>query len=226
MIGRVMVPLAAVAAVAGCWTFNETEYPAEGTTAAATNLSVAVIGYKATFTDYEPVTGYSSVYVPGWYGYRYYHPGHFETVASTAYVPLRRESDAYLVRAKERFEGAGFVVGASVPKVAVEVQFAGPFDSDGDLGRALLWSVGTIFFCDYSSQRWTAKLTIRDNTDGRLLLRREFEQKYEANVFSIIPIFGPASCDKTGSAAMQCWCLSALTDRTVAAATAFLAGVK
>ena len=118
-----MVPLAVVAAMAGCWTFNETEYPVEATTAAATNLSVAVVGYKATFTDYEPVTGYSSVYVPGWYGYRYYQPGHFETVASTAYVPLQRESDAYLVRAKERFEGAGFVVGASVPKVAVEVQF-------------------------------------------------------------------------------------------------------
>ena len=102
MIGRIVVPLVVAAAMAGCWTFNETEYPVEETTAAATNLYVAVVGYKAMFTDYEAVTGYSSVYVPGWYGYRYYRPGHFETVASTAYIPLRRESDAYLVRAKER----------------------------------------------------------------------------------------------------------------------------
>ena len=43
MIRRVMVPLAVAAAMAGCWTFNETEYPVEATTAAATNLSVAVI---------------------------------------------------------------------------------------------------------------------------------------------------------------------------------------
>ena len=49
-----MVPLVVVAAMSGCWTFNESEYPVEETTAAATNLSVAVVGYKATFTDYEP----------------------------------------------------------------------------------------------------------------------------------------------------------------------------
>lgn len=215
--------------LSGCWTFNETTYPSVECSRAkntATNLTLAVNGFESVFVDYEAITGYSTVYVPSRRCRRYWVPGTYETVSTVSYVPTRRSTDIFLTRARELFEESGFLVGGSVPRVSVEVKFEGPFTSSTDFNRSLLWSLGTIFFCDYSSQEWTAKLRIRDNTTGKLLFHREYSQRYEANVFSLIPLFGPTACRETSPAQMQSWCLFALTERTVADATAFLSTIE
>ena len=213
--------------LAGCWTFNESEYPHVEVTpiaASATNATIAVTGFKCVFVDLEAASAYSTVYVPGWYGRYNYMPGHFETVNTTAYVPVVRESDVFLVRAKELFERAGFSF-ATTPRYSVEVRFEGPSSSSSDMNRTLGWMLCTLFFCDYSAQEWVAHLSVRDNLNGKALFGRDYTQRYEANVFSIVPLFGPASCSDTSRSQMQTWCLSALTERTVADATAFLSSL-
>ena len=215
--------------LSGCWTFNETEYPSVECTRAknsATNLTLAVTGFESVFVDYEAITGYSTVYVPSRHCRRHWLPGRYETVSTVTYVPTRRSTDIFLTRARELFEQSGFLIGASVPAVSVEVRFEGPFSSSSDLNRSIAWALGTIFFCDYSAQEWTAKLRIRDNATGRLLFNRDYAQRYEANVFSLIPLIGPPACRETSPAQMQSWCLFALTERTVADATAFLSTIE
>lgn len=224
---RTVASAALLLSVAGCWTFNESEYPQVEMTPiamAATNATIAVTGFKSVFVDYNTVSGYSTVYVPGWYNRYHYMPGHFETVNTVTYVPVARNSDAFLVRAKELFEQAGFAF-ANTPRYTVEVRFEGPATTSSDMNRTLAWMLCTVFFCDYSAQSWTARLSVRDNTTGKLLLGRDYVQRYEANVFSLIPLFGPASCPDTSHSHMQAWCLSALTERTVADATAFLSSL-
>jgi hypothetical protein len=51
----------------------------------------------------------------------------------------------------------------------------------------------------------------------------DYSERYSALVWGPIPLFSPASSDKTSASKMQGWCLSALTDRAMADATAFLA---
>ena len=221
----VAIVVPAALAMAGCWTFNETAYPEGAVTQAsgsATNITVAVTGFDAVLTEYEAVHGYSTVYVPGYYCRRYCEPGHFETVSTVSLVPQRRSTDMFLRRAQDDFEKAGFVLGAEIADRTVDVRFEGPFVESGDDWTRIGWEFLTVFFCDYGSARWTAKLRIRDSKTGRLLFHHDYVQKFETHVFGLIPLFSISSSDATSAANMQTWCLAALTDRAVADATAFL----
>ena len=213
-------------ALAGCWTFNETPYPTVEISAApdGTNVTVAVTGFAATLTEYATVHEFHTVYVPGYVGRRYCRPGYFETVPTVAYIPQSRPTDMFLRRAKDEFEKAGFSVGASVPDWTVDVEFAGPVVTTGDSMKQLGWLLCTVFFCDYNTATWTAKLRVRDNRTGRLLFHRDYAQRYETNSFGLIPLFGISSCPNTSMSYIQSWCLGALTDQAVADAAAFFAG--
>jgi len=221
-----LVSLLAVG-LSGCWSFNTSEYPSvafsrpEGT---KSNLSVAVNGFEAVITEYESVYGYSTVYVPGYYGHRYYEPGHYETVTTQTIVPQVRTTDMFLKRARAAVEDAGFILATSAtPDRTIEVSFSGPSIASGDIWRQWGLRLVTVFFCDYVAESWTATMRIRDNRTGKLLLKREYAQRYESNAFGLIPMFGIASCKGTSSAHAQSWCLAALTDRVMADATAYLA---
>lgn len=217
------------ALVAGCWTFNETDYPVtelSPATASAAQLSIAVNGFAALLTEYEAVSGYSTVYVPGTYGHRYCTPGHIETVHTVTYVPQKRTSDMFLNRARDSFEKSGYRLSSGTPDYSVEVEFEGPAASQSDVNLAIAWNLLTGFFCDYSAATWSAKLRIRDNRSGQLVFHHDYTQRYQTNVFGLIPLFGPAACSSTSSAAMQSWCLAALTDRAVADATACLSTIR
>lgn len=219
----IVVP--AALALAGCWTFGETSYPEVAVSQAAgasTNVTLTVSGFEAVLTEYDAVHGYSTVYVPGYHCRRYYQPGHYETVSTVAFVPQRRSTDMFLRRAQDEFEKAGFVLGAGIADRIVDVRFEGPFAESADDWARIGWNFLTVFFCDYSSATWTAKLRIHDSKTGRLLFHHDYVQKFETHVFGLIPLFGISSCDATSSANMQTWCLAALTDRAVADATAFL----
>lgn len=219
---------AAVAAVAfaGCWTFNETEYPGCAVTAVAgrpASPSVMLAGFESTVTTYDAVTGFQTVYVPGHCGRRFYHPGYYEAVPVTSYVANQRSSDQYLRRARDQFEKGGFTMAVANPDRIVEVDFDGPYMKDGDVWRQLAWEFCTLFFCDYGSAVWKAKLRIRDGKTGKLVFSHEYDQEFETHVFGLIPLFGISASSATSYTRMQGWCLAALTDRAVADATAFLA---
>ena len=209
----------------GCWTFNETAYPSVTVAAApaGTNVTLGVNGFAAMLTEYAVYQEFRTVYVPGHCGRRYVCPGSFETVPAVAYVPQTRQTDAYLRRAKDAFERAGFSVGATTPDWTVDVAFAGPVGTDADTFRQLAWEVGTLFLCDYAAASWTAQLRVRDNRTGRLVYHNDYVQRYETNVVGLIPLFSISAASETSFAFMQNWCLSALTDRIVADVAAHFA---
>ena len=224
---RRLIPAAALF-LGGCWTFCTSEYPATQATAApeGTNVTVAVSGFSAVFTYYRDVVSFSTVYVPGGYGRCHYHPGYMTTVPTHTYIPESQVTDRYRLLAADAFEKAGYVVGAAVPDWTVDVAFAGPAVDGGDMACEAAWAICTLFFCDYTAASWTAKLRIRDNRTGRLVFHNDYVQRYETKVFGLVPLLGIAACDKTSQAYIQSWCLSALTDRAVADATAFLSSAQ
>lgn len=228
LAARAALCVIAAACLSGCWTFNETPYPDPMVTAApdGTNVTVAVTGFAATLTEYLAVSGYRSIYVPGYVGRRHYRPGYFETVPSVSYIPQLRPTDAFQRRAMDSLEKAGFVVGAAVPDWTVDVEFSGPIVTTGDNMKELAWLVCTAFFCDYGTATWTAKLRVRDNRTGRLAYHRDYVQRYESNSFGLIPLFGISSCPNMSMSYSQNWCLGALTDQAVADASAYLAGLR
>ncbi|MBQ2630190.1 MAG: hypothetical protein IJG13_10985 [Kiritimatiellae bacterium] len=223
-----LIPLVAAAILSGCWTFGTSEYPETQVSSApaATNVTVAVSGFSAVLTGYRDLVSFNTVYVPGGYGYRRCYPGYVATVPTHTYIPEAQTTDRYRLRAVDAFERAGYAVGAAVPDWTVEVTFAGPVVTSGDSACEAAWMLCTLFFCDYSASSWTAKLRVRDNRTGRLVFHRDYMQRYETKVFGLIPLFGISACDETSYSYMQGWCLSALTDRAVADATAFLSSAR
>ena len=214
-------------AVSGCWTFNESEYPRTAVVSPqgeAAKLAVAITGFDAVVTEYESIYGYSTVYTPGYYGHRHYHPGYYSTVSTQTIVPQTRTTDMFRKRAQEELEDAGFVLATtSVPDRTIDVSFCGPLVDSSDIWCQWGLRLCTVFFCDYEAASWTAKLRIRDNRTGKILFKNEYVQRYQTNAMGLIPIFGIASCEGTSAAHVQSWCLAALTDRVMADATAFLA---
>ena len=219
-----ILTIALLALAAGCWTFDETAYPSAPVSQAPAKdaPSLQIAGFAAAFTRYDAVHSFNTVYVPGHYGYRYYHPGYVETVPVTTYVPRASTTDCYARRARDSFEAAGYTIAPATADRIVEVDFSGPYADNSDFWKALGWQLGTVFFCDYSASRWAAKLRIRDGKTGKLLFTHDYEQRFETHVFGLIPLFGISASDATSMVRQQDWCLSALTDRAVADATAFL----
>ena len=224
---KIICAVAAAMAIAGCWTFDETEFPEVAVTRASgmsTNVTLTISGFEAALTEYETIHSYSTVYVPGYYGRYYCEPAHLAMVPTVSQIPQRRSTDMFRRRAQDDFEKAGFVIGTGITDRTVEVSFEGPLPSSSDGWKSLGWEVFTLFLCDYDTATWTAKLRIRDSKTGRLLFHHDYIQKFETHVFGLIPLFGISSSDATSAARMQSWCLAALTDRAVADATAFLSG--
>ena len=221
---RSLSAIAAVVLLSGCWTFGTSEYPQTKTVAApaSTNVTVAVTGFAASQAWVRDTVSYDTVYVPGYYGRRYCRPGYITTVPVRHYISESTPTDAFRLRAQDLMEKAGYSVGATTPDWTVDVVFSGPIRKSADTSVELAWMVFTAFFCDYTAETWTAQLRIRNNHTGKLVFHNDYSQRYETKVFGLIPLFSAAACDESGAGYIQSWCLSALTDRAVADATAFL----
>lgn len=215
-----------VAALSGCWTFNETEYPHAAATSVPQDksaLTLSLVGFETVLTEYEAVHGYRTVYVPGYHSRYWCEPGYYEMVPSVDYIPQQRSSDMFVRRAQDIFEKAGYVIAPAASDYTVEVRFTGPLTTQSDDLKKFAWNLFTVFFCDYGTTCWTASLRIRDSKTGKLVFHHDYEQRYETKVFGLIPLLGASSASQIRAATMQSWCLAALTDRAVADATAFLA---
>lgn len=214
--------VAALASCAGCFTMYESEYPqVQMSSVDATAPAVQIAGFEANVTSYVPVYGYETYYrhVPGRHG-GFWGPS---TVATQTYVPQTSSTAAFRDRATEILETHGFNVKAEHPAYRIEVKFSGPFITDEDRGISALWTILSLLSADYGVQKWTAKLNIYDIASGRLLLHTDYVERFQAVVWGPIPLFSPSGSDKTAYNTIQCRCLSALTDRAMADATAFLA---
>ena len=218
--------IVSVVALSGCFTVKETAYPQTTVTALPENksISVKVQGFAATVMDYAAIYGHETVWVSGRpRGHHGWTPGHYATMTSSTYVPQLRTTDFFLNRASTGMEMAGYVTKAQQPDYVVSVDFGGPFVSDSERGIEALWLILSIFTADYSVQTWTAKLKIYDNKTGKVVFHHDYSQRYEVAVWGPLPILSPAGSSKTAVNAMQSWCLTALTDRVTADATAFIA---
>ena len=214
-----------LATLAGCFTFNETPYPETALTSLAEGkeLAIQLQGFMAVVTEYVPVYGYDTYWVDGGprgpYGWSH---GYYRTATSTTYVPQQRESDVFAQRAATLAESAGFTTKAAKPDYIVAVNFGGPTVTDGERGMEALWAICTLLTADYSVQTWTAQLKIYDNATGKLVFHHEYAQRYEVTVWGPLPLLSPVGASKNTFSAMQSWCLTALTDRVMADAAAFL----
>jgi len=229
---RTMTAIASALLLAGCFTISQTEMPVSQMTRApeGRDIKVSLSGFAAILTEYIPVYGYETVYVDrGWYGRRGprrrggWYGGHYETATTETLIPQTRANEAYRLRAQATLEENGFLLRASPADYTVDVTFEGPFVSSSETAAEFAWMFCSLLTTEYSVQNWTAKLKIYDSKTGRVLFHEDYSQKYEDLVFSPLFFVGLSGYTENTFTYMQNWCLTALTDRAMASATAFLA---
>ena len=220
-------------ALSGCFTWHEPA-PVQVQMAPAPKereIKVALSGFAATITEYIPVYGHQTYYVHGgpmwgYHGRRGWYPGHYETATTETLIPQVSKTDAFRQRAQNLLEDGGFLLRATPADYNVDVTFEGPFVSDDERSVEWAWMLCSALSAEYSVQNWTAKLRIYDNKSGRVVFSREYAQKYDNVVWSPLFFIGLSGYTRNTYNYMQSWCLTALTDRTMADATAFLVSVK
>ena len=218
-----------VGGLCGCWTVRETPWPESAAKALqkGRELRVQLAGFDATVTSYLPVHGYTTVsgWSDPWYGGRRRRYGGYysTTVSTTEFIPHVAKTSAYLNRATDAFEKCGCILQTTDPQYRVEVRFEGPYSEDGDGWAEAGWMLGTLFTADYDGATYVAHLRVYDLKTGKLLLGQDLTERDEAVVWGPIPLFSPAGSDRTSPGVMKVLCLSALTDKAVAEAAAFLA---
>ena len=212
--------------LAGCWTVRETDHavPPIGSLPSGKETKVRVSGFESTVMTYDTAYTYGTGNVGGWYDYRGCYRGGFDMgmYSSTTYIPRVEETKAYLDRATDLLEHAGCIVKAKDPQYGIEVRFDGPFSESGDAWAEAGWLVCTILTADFQAQNWVAKLRIHDLGTGKLLHEKDIVERDEALVWGPIPLISPSTSTRTSSGTMKEKCLSALTDKAVAEAIAFL----
>jgi len=215
--------------LAGCWTVRDPVSPDVPAVCLpkGRDVRVQLEGFEAQVTRYVPAYGYATVTTfggPYYYGpHRCYDPGFgASTVSTTEFLPQTEATAVYRNRATDSFEHAGCILRAKDPRYRVEVRFEGPYDEAGDGWAMFGWAVCTLFTADYGAQDWTAKLRIHDLKTGKLVHEKDHMQRYETIVWGPIPFFSALGSNRTSNAVMQDWCLTVLTDVTVADALTFL----
>ena len=212
--------------LAGCWTVRETDHavPPISSLPAGKETKVRVSGFESTVMTYDMAYTYGTGNVGGWYDYRGCYRSGFGSgmYSSTTYIPRVEETKVYQDRATDLLEHAGCIVKAKDPQYGIEVRFDGPFFESGDAWAEVGWLVCTILTADFQAQSWTAKLRIHDLGTGKLLHEKDIVERDEAVVWGPIPLISPSTSPRTSPGTMKEKCLSALTDKAVAEAIAFL----
>ena len=224
---KILAVAVAAATLSGCFTLSHSEYPKTqmSAPAAGKDVTVALSGFDAIVTSYVPVYGYETVYRPGGF-YRRGPFGRYETYSTTTYYPQSSHTSAFIERANDLLAKSGYVVSPTGATYRVEVRFDGPYRTDGDRTAQALWLILSALSADYGVETWTAQLRIYDAATNKLVMSNDYTERYQAVVWGPLPIFSPACSDQTDSSTMQSWCLTALTDRTIADATAFMSAAQ
>ena len=230
---QLMFACACTLAMGGCFTWHETA-PVQvqmSKIQEGREITISLSGFAATIVDYIPVYGHQTYYVEGgpvWgrHGRRGWYPGHYETATTETLIPKMEKTDVFHMRARNLFEDSGFLLRSSPTDYNVDVVFEGPFITDDERSLEWVWMLCSALSAEYSVQTWTAKLRIYDNKTGRVVFTRDYAQKYDNVVWSPLFFVGLSGYTRNTYNYMQSWCLTALTDRAVADATAFLSSAK
>ena len=224
--------LALATCVTGCFTVYETPTREVAVSAAPAGREtrIALSGFEAEVTTYSAVHGYTTGWrcAPGYYRHgRYYGGGYYpSTYSTTTYIPHTIQTSAFVERAQDAFERGGYVVSESNAQYRVEVKFTGPAITDADRTVEALWLVLSVLSADYGVQSWSARLKVWDNAAGKVLMTNDYTERVQAVVWGPIPIFSPAGAEGADYNTLQMKALSALTDRAVADATAYISAAK
>lgn len=223
---KTILAVALAGSLTGCFTLYQSEFPEVATVAAPNeNIGVQLAGFEATVTSYTPIYTYGTTYGGGWGGPwgRYHGFVSGSSYTTQTYIPQTEKTTAFIDRATESLERAGYVLKTEKPDYRIEVKFGGPTVTDGDTAVEWAWRLLSAFSAEYGVQTWTAKLNIYDLKTGKIVMFHDYAERYQAVVWGPIPLFSPFGSDRTSYSTMQSWCLTALTDRVVADASAFLA---
>lgn len=222
-------------AAAGCFTVHHSPFPEVEMSRRADgrDIKVALSGFEAMVTSYTPIHTQTTAWSDGpdyIYGRRGRHYGYAaprtETWSSTTYLPQEKEDHTFINFATDALEANGFIIATTNADYVVDVSFSGPVVTNGDRVAEAMWIVLSLLSADYTAEEWSARLKIRENATGKVLLMRDYSEKCTVAVWGPIPIFSPISAQDSSSSAVQSWTLSALTSRAMADATAFLASVQ
>lgn len=224
---KFLTVIAAAAIAQGCFTISQSEYPAvELAQAKGDDVRISLSGFETTDILYTPVYGYSTVWggSPGYWHRGHYHGGAIypQTVSTTTYIPERRISTDFAERAQDAFESAGFIVSATNQAYTIDLKFTGVVKTDADSTREAACMLLSLLTADWTRETWNARLKITDSASGKVLFSRTYSQTYSAAVWGPIPLFSPLSSTEVSDSYIKGWCLSALTDRAVSDATAYL----
>jgi len=206
--------------VAGCWTVSETEYPTVSVTGSK-GVRVRLANFRTGVYEYMPVEGHESMTANATDELLI---GQARTTQTETSWRMQYAASGRLVsRMVAELKRKGYVIDMKTPQYVIDVKFSGPEFPGQDALRQLGYCICTLFTAENMVVSWTATLKVRDGVSNKVLYRKDLEQIYDATAWGPIPVASPACCKKISHAGVNSWALTALSDRALADATAFIA---
>ena len=216
------------AALAGCWTVSETEFPQVEVKQAPVGKTVKVklANYRTGVYNYALVEGHEAMSNScAQASNEEAKRQQAEYVDRTMSWGLQNSASGRLVsRSIAELERKGYKIDRETPDYIIELKFAN--GSEDHVLRQIGYLICTLFTCEKNESNWKATLTVYDSTHTKALYTKDYEQDYEVTVWGPIPVASPACSRKISDHAGHSWALTALSDRALADATAFIAAQK
>ena len=218
----------AVSLLTGCWTLSETEFPEVSVPSvpAGRAVKVKLNNYRTGVYNYVPVEGHESMdAASGATSDEEARRQQSSQLDPTMTWGLQNSASGRLVsRAIAELVRKGYVIDGANPDYVISVRFDGPEFPDWDVLRQLGYMVCTLFTAEKGEVTWRAHLAVFNADMTKVLHEQDYEQNYQVVAWGPIPVASPACSQKTSDHVVSSWALTALSDRALADATAFIAG--
>ena len=217
--------LSGAAALSGCWTISETEYPTVSVapTPAGKSITVKLANFRTGVYDYKMVEGHETME----------GQANAEDVkkdfqqayvdSSMSWMLQSSASGALVSRTMTELRRQGYVIDPKNAKYLIEVAFSGPVLPEYDVLRQWGYYLCTLFTAENTKVTWSAELHVRNAATDESLFNKSYTQEYEIMTWGPLPLFSPCFSLKTSVTHANCWALTALTDSAIADASAFIA---
>jgi len=207
--------------LSGCWTVSETEFPTVSVPEGK-GVRVRLTNFRTGVYDYCPVEGHESMSTNEVDELLIGQDRATQTDVS--WMMQYSASGRLVSRTVAELKRKGYEINRKNPQYVIEVKFSGPRFPDHDVARQLGYALCTLFTAENMVVIWTAELKVRDGATNKVLFEKSFEQTYDVVIWGPIPIASPACSTKVSYDGANSWALTALNDRVIAEATAFIAG--
>ena len=215
-----------LAAVAGCFTVSETEYPQVEVPQAPNGnpVRVKLQNFRTGNRVYSPVEGHETMEGA--------NPDIYVSMMSQASKEEKGGKGSMLSSASANIVGRtvrelkrkGYVIDRESPQYVISLEFFGPKLPDNDVLHQLGYMFGTLFTAEKFELSWTAELKVLDSTGEKVLFSKNYEQDYRLVVWGPIPVASPACAPKNNITAANSWAITALGDVAVTDAMKFICG--